>query len=391
MAKAPYLAVVPVVLALAAPLLALACSSEAGSGGPADAQVPVVAPEGGAETGADAAADAVCEGEAAAIREGLDAERAKQKVQHAVIAVETPRCGARVFLAHDPAASPVGEDAVWRVGSVTKTFVSATVLSLVAEGRLGLDDTLDRFVPSYPNAAAISIRMLLNHTSGAYNYTNAPEFSAALEATPKKVYAPAELLAFATAHAPTFEPGKGYGYSNTNYVLLGLVIEKVTGAKVGAAVRARAIGKAGLVRTFFDGEEAVVGQRVPGYAGKTEVTTQFDPSIAWAAGAIVASPGDLLEWVHTLYGTERVLGAASKKELFTWVPGEGYGLGVSEIPARASLGNGRGVGHGGSIFGFLTQAFWFEDTKVGLVTIVDDGRGDPNALSIVALSALRPK
>lgn len=370
-----------------APLVALACSASVGEGA---APSPDAAPTPVADAGAaDAAPDPACDREAATIREGLEAARAKQKLVHAVVGVETPRCGVRVFHADSPTSKDVvTDDSLWRVGSVTKTYVSAAVLSLVAEGKLGLDDPLARFVPTYPNAATITVRSLLNHTSGTYNYTNSPEFSAALGAAPEKKYSGEELLAFATAHPPAFEPGKSWGYSNTNYVLLGLVIEKVTGAKVGAVVRERAIAKAGLAHTFFDGEEPLGGEMTPGYFGRRVVTNELDPSVAWAAGAMVASPRDLLAWLHALYGSDRVLAPASKAELFTWVPEPGYGLGVRQLPESSTAGHGKGVGHGGSIFGFQTYAFWFEDAKTGVVAIAADTAGDADAIGKMALRSL---
>ena len=362
----------------------LACSATVAAPQSNDAG-PIVVADGGA----DAALDAACEAEATAIREGLEAERAKQKVQHAVVAVETARCKARVFRADDPTSQDVvTDDSLWRIGSVTKTFVAATVLNLAAAGKLGLEDTLDKYVPTYPNAPKITVRQLLNHTSGTFNYTNGDEFAAALAANPKKVYSGTDLLAFAAGHPPAFEPGTSWDYSNTNYVLLGLVVEKATGSSIGKMIREHALQKAGLGRTFLAGEEPIAGAMVPGYQAKKDVTNIYDPSVAWAAGAMVASPADLLTWIHALYGSEAVLSAASTKEMLTFVPRSDYGLGVSFIGASSTLGNGRGLGHGGSIFGYQTQAFWFDETKVGVVAIVSDTKGDPNAFSLVALRAI---
>lgn len=376
----------PTALALALAGL-FACSSSS-TAPPADAGP---GSEGGAH-GGDAgteAGDAACATEGATIQQGLDVERARQKLQHAVIGLTTPRCGKRVFLSHDPAAkATVTEASLWRIGSITKTFVSAVILDLAANGKLGLDDTLDKFVPAFPNAAGITVRQLMNHTSGIFNYTTGKEFADALTADPQRKYTGAELLAFATPHPPSFEPGKGWEYSNTNYVLLGLVAEKAGGAPIASMVRARALQKAGLTHTFLDGSEPATGEMTPGFSGKQDVTHLYDPTSAWTAGAMVSTPGDLLDWVDALYGSERVLSAASQAELRTLVPKAGYGLGVEQIPPTNTLGNGAGWGHGGSIAGFQSQAFWFEGSKVSLVTIVDDTKGDPNALSIVALQAL---
>lgn len=349
-------------------------------------------PDGGeppADDGGAAAVDPVCEAQAIAIQKGIDQERKKQKLQHAAVAVATERCKSRVFRSDDPKSEgAASDDSLWRMGSVTKTFVSAAILNLAAAGKLGLDDALDAYVPSFPNASSITVRQLLNHTSGIFNYTESSDFAAALTAEPKRKYTPAELLAFATSETPKFEPGTDWYYSNTNYVLLGLVAEKAAGGTIGEIVREQAIAKASLTRTFFDGEEPLDGALIPGFQAKANVTNLYDPSVAWAAGAMVATPGDLLAWVTTLYGTDEVLSPASKKELFTFVPKGSYGLGVTRLPASVTLGNGAGVGHGGSIFGYQTQAFWFDEAKLGLVSVVSDTGGDPNALSVVVLEAL---
>ncbi|MBX3261909.1 MAG: beta-lactamase family protein [Labilithrix sp.] len=349
-----------------------------------DGETPPAADDGGAP-----AVDPVCEAEAAAIQKGIDEERKKQKLQHAGVAVSTERCKSRVFRSDDPASEDVvSDDSLWRMGSVTKTFVSAAILNLAAAGKLGLDDTLDAYVPTFPNASGVTVRQLLNHTSGIFNYTESSDFLDALTAEPKRKYTPAELLAFAASEAPKFEPGTDWYYSNTNYVLLGLVAEKAAGDAIGTIVREQAIEKAGLTRTFFDGEEPLGGALTPGYHAKTDVTNLNDPSCAWAAGAMVATPGDLLAWIKSLYGTDEVLSPASKKELFTFVAKGSYGLGVIRLPASVTLGNGPGVGHGGAIVGYQTQTFWFDETKVGLVSVVSDTNGDPNALSVVVLEAL---
>jgi D-alanyl-D-alanine carboxypeptidase len=338
------------------------------------------------------AGDPACAAEATAIQAGLDAEVARQKVQHATIGLETPRCGVRVFFGRGAGATAaVTDDSLWRIGSVTKTFVSAVILALAADGKLGLDDAVEGYVPGYPNAPAMTVRQLLDHTSGAYNYTTATAFADALRDAPLAVRTPADLLAFASAQAPTFAPGADWSYSNTNYVMLGMVAEKAGGKPIAELVRSLATSKAGLTHTFLDGAEPVTGDLVPGTQSGVDVTRAFHPSVAWAAGAIVSTPRELLTWIHALYGTDRVLSPASKKQLFTFVPKGGYGLGVSQIPAGATLGNGAGVGHGGSIFGYQTQAFWFEQTKTGLVAIVADTGGDPNALSVVALQAIEKK
>jgi D-alanyl-D-alanine carboxypeptidase len=343
---------------------------------------------GGAST-----TDSVCEAQADAIQGGLDAARDANELKHAAIAVETERCGKRTFLSHDPEAeATVTETSLWRLGSITKTFVSAVILNLASSGKLGLDDALEEYVPTFPDAATITVRQLMNHTSGIFNYSSDEEFLAILSADSGHEFTPMELVGFAASHPLSFEPGEGFAYSNTNYILLGLIAENVEGTNIGAIVRSLAFEKAGLTTTFFAGEEPVVGDFTPGYYGDLDVTFYYDPSVAWASAAIVSTPGDLLTWVHALYGSDGVVDVEAKSELTQFVDTNGYGpygLGVQQMAATASHGNGPGLGHGGTIAGYQAQAFWFDDTKFGLVTLIAETSVDPAPFGALALEALR--
>src|SRR5262245_50277019 len=119
----------------------------------------------------------------------------------------------------------------FRAGSITKSFVSTVVLELVGEGKLALSDTVERRLPGLvPNGDHITVRQLLNHTSGLYNYTDDPDLLRALtNLSSDRVFKPEELLAMATSHPPLFKPGARWSYSNTNYIVLGLIVEAVTG------------------------------------------------------------------------------------------------------------------------------------------------------------------
>ena len=126
------------------------------------------------------------------------------------------------------------------MGSITKTFVSVVVLQLVGEGRLRLDDSVEQWLPGLvPDGDAINVRQLLNHTSGIFNYTDDPDLFNELIADPFRTVTPEQLVAVATAHPPLFEPGTSWSYSNTNYILTGLIIEAVTGRGVQTELQQR--------------------------------------------------------------------------------------------------------------------------------------------------------
>ncbi|RYZ43530.1 MAG: class A beta-lactamase-related serine hydrolase, partial [Myxococcaceae bacterium] len=138
----------------------------------------------------------------------------------------------------EPATGLKVEDRL-RVGSITKSFVAVVALQLQAEGRLSLDAPLATWVPDFPRADRISVRQLLNHTSGAFNYTQSQEFLAQAEASPGKTWTPEELIAYGAAQSPSFEPGARWEYSNTNYILLGHILESVTGTPLAQQLRTR--------------------------------------------------------------------------------------------------------------------------------------------------------
>lgn len=255
---------------------------------------------------------------------------------------------------HGSTGVPAG--GLFRIGSVTKTFVSTLVLMLQAEGRLSLDGRVSDHVSGIPGGDGITVRMLLGHTSGLFNYTEDQAFWEAAETHPPRAFTPRELVAVAAGHAPDFPPGKGFHYSNTNYIVAGMIAEAVGGKPVGAQIRERILVPVGLDHTYFDGEEKVPPGLVSGYErsdhGDIDVTYTEDPSGAWAAGALVSTADDVNRFFAKLLGGE-LLGPAQMQEMTTWTktswPGvPGYGLGLSEHGTPL----GMSYGHVGSIDGY---------------------------------------
>ena len=312
------------------------------------------------------------------------------KSQGAVIAVVTPECrwiGAAGQSTDDVAMSP---EHVLRIGSVTKTYVSARLLQLVADGALSLDDSLDAWLPDLPGGAEITVRQLMNHSSGLFNYTDDGAFIDSVLDDPKAHRPPQELVDVAMAHEPYFAPGTSFHYSNTNYILLGMVVETITGATLGAEIRDSVLAPTELSATFFDGEEEITADLAHGYAeGDFDVSTYFDPSWAWAAGAMVASAGDVADWARNLYGG-RVLGPASKEALFDAIETDnaqiGYGLGVMVF--SPSIAGTDAVGHFGDIPGYHTQMLYLLEQDTAIVSIVNTDGGNPNPLTAGALDIL---
>jgi D-alanyl-D-alanine carboxypeptidase len=309
----------------------------------------------------------------------------------AVLAVSTPDCGKQVLVSSDN--PKITTSSLHRIGSITMTYVSVVILSLVKDGRLKLTDTIDSFGVwpiGAPSQQQITVRQLLNHTSGIYNYTDDSSFDAS------NAYTPAQLVAIAQSNTPYAAPGAAFHYSNTNYVLLGMIAEKVANKTIGALVRERALVPAGLNATFFPGEETVTGTFAPGLSSAgNDVTNAEDPSSSWAAGAMVATPGDVLDWMDALYGG-KVLDTNELSELLDSggtstgdTNGVRYGLGVMEYPAAIAGTTGPSLGHDGAIRGYRSQASYFTQKQTGVVLIGDATDADVNTAFIAVLAALQ--
>jgi D-alanyl-D-alanine carboxypeptidase len=274
---------------------------------------------------------------------------------------------------------------------VTKSFVATVVLQLVAEGRLRLDDRLQQWLPgAVPDGQHITIRQLLNHTSGLADYTD--DLLGPLRAKPTRQayqqmadrrFTPQALVAMAARHRPLFPPGTQFSYSNTNYILLGLVVERVTGDRLAGQLHRRILAPLGLADTELPGSQwRLHGRHLHGYAPPNRAwlpsdgpaglfdVTQSNPSWVWAAGAMISSAADLARFYQALL-SGRLLGPELLTAMQTTVdasevfgPGAGYGLGLIRLP----LGCGGQVwGHGGEIAGYATVAFSARDADHQLV------------------------
>jgi D-alanyl-D-alanine carboxypeptidase len=246
----------------------------------------------------------------------------------------------------------------FRVGSVTKTFVATVVLQLAGEGRLALDDPVERWLPGLmPGGRGMTVRQLLNHTSGLADYAD-DAFVRRLVDDPGRIWAPRELLAIGTGQAPLFPPGGGFSYSSTGYIALGLIVEAASGHALSTELRRRIFAPLHLRSTSFDAQPRIAGRHAHGYTryhgGPRPLDISDVPqSFAWAAGAIVSTTGDLARFYRALL-RGRLLRPALRAEMRTTVAagGQGWGLGIIETPHRC----GPSWGHGGETLGYETNA-----------------------------------
>ena len=256
-----------------------------------------------------------------------------------------------------------------RIGSNTKTFVAVVVMQLVQEGKVGLDEPIETYLPGLikgegVDGSKITVRQLLQHTSGLPEYTDTTPGRSDIFQVKDHYAQPRDLLDTALGKPAAFEPGAQWKYTNTNYLVLGMLVERVSQRPVGEQIDERIVKKLGLSHTYFPapGDRSIKGTHPQGYhlsaGGKLEDITEMDPAWAWAAGAMVSTPSELNTFFQAVFDG-RLLTQASIDEMKKGVdvdsselPGEVYGLGL--IGRSLSCG-GTAWGHGGSIHGYQTD------------------------------------
>jgi D-alanyl-D-alanine carboxypeptidase len=262
-----------------------------------------------------------------------------------------------------------------RVGSLAKTFVAVVVLQLVSEGKLRLDDAVERIVPGLvPAGAGITVRQLLNHTSGIFDYWQDDTFFGQLIADPTQLWPPEKLVEIANRHPLRGRPGENWSYSNTNYILLGRIIEVTTRHPLEVELRARVFDPLKLGHTSFDNSPQMSGSFAHGYALLGEPApvdvTMVNPTAAWAAGGgIVSTAQDVATFYAALMGG-RLLPTPLLDEMLTTVPareGVAYGLGIAEVRVPC----GSGWGHQGEFPGYLNFALSSKDGNRQAIVLVN--------------------
>jgi D-alanyl-D-alanine carboxypeptidase len=289
----------------------------------------------------------------------------------------------------------------FRAGSIVKPFVSVVVLQLAERGRLSLDARLPEVLPAdvvarFPTAADITVRMLLGHRSGLPEW-DTPAVDEQVARDPAKVWKVSEFLDLAAAQPPVFAPGTGFFYSNTNYNLLGLIIERITGRSWRHAVTRRVIRALRLTGTDLPapGDPSIKGQHAHGYAefeGKTIDITRVDPSFAGAAGAsaLVTTVQDLARFLDALFRGRLFRRRATLRQMLDLAAAQGegglvgYGLGIEQyaLPEGIEL-----VGHLGGTAGYRSFVGRVRPLSVTIAFALN-AQDDPTPLVIPVVEAL---
>ncbi|MGD9891362.1 MAG: alpha/beta fold hydrolase, partial [Dehalococcoidia bacterium] len=302
--------------------------------------------------------------DAAALQATVDAAVQEMLVPGAMVLLRTPQGEFTISSGTTElgATIPPSVDTYFRIASNTKTMTAAVIMQLAQEGKLDLSDPVSMYVSNVPNGDIITIAELLEMRSGLYNYTNAPEFAAALDRDPTKAWTRAEVLAIAFARPPNFPPGTAFEYCNTNYELLGQIAEQVDGRPLARAMQARLFGPLGLQRTllparteytlpapythgYLYGSTSVALAGEPPYSPEVRAAaragtllptdyTNLNHSWAEATGGVVSTAGDLATWIESLV-RGRVLDAASQRRWLDSLqpgdPGQQYGYGIADV------------------------------------------------------------
>jgi D-alanyl-D-alanine carboxypeptidase len=394
--------------ALVAAVLAVLVAVAPGLGSRPAAAVPPPATAWGG-TSAGIAALAASSGEvdpklARRLQNRLDRWRERRGAPGVAAAVRLPDGGLWVGVSGlaevSPIARPVRASTPFVIGSVTKTFVAALVLKLQEDGVLSIDDPVSRWLPKYPDGDRITVRMLLNHRSGIFNYFEHRLYPTRVFGRPGHHWKVGQIL---TLKGPTyFAPGKGFRYSNTNYILLGRIVRKATGRAPARLIRERFLEPLGMRDTFFQGDEPIGKRPAQGYwkrqgGGFTGFSdgTWLRPhtsaaTVAWTAGAMVSSIRDLATWTHALYAGD-VLSPESLALMLATHPRHGYGLGVRRVALDGNLG----YGHGGSLRGFVSGIYRLPAQDIEVVMVTNLGlvssAGLLDGLTRIAVKAYAPE
>lgn len=293
----------------------------------------------------------------------------------------------------------------FRIGSLSKLFVATVAMQLMEEGTLDLNAPVGMWLPNVvPAADRMTLRQVMNHTSGLNDYLD-NEFMRHVLRDRQRIWKPAELLAVAVERGSYFQPGAPgrWRYSNTDYVLLGMLIEHVTGNTLAEEVHQRVIDRLKLKHTFFEPDDRVQGPLMRGYAGNSD-WTELHPSYAWGTGSIVSTAEDLTRFGQALFEGQ-LMSPGTLSKMLTFVDagssfglrGLEYGLGVMRYSMAVGAGpDGRprpasarlALGHIGGIGGYRAALWYLPESKITIVAGFNEANVDPVPLPNTVLQAI---
>ncbi|GHO89743.1 serine hydrolase domain-containing protein [Dictyobacter formicarum] len=347
----------------------------------------------------------------------LSAKQRQMRIPGAIIYVDVPGKGTwTTGLGTDnlKTNTPINVKDHIRIGSVTKTMVGTVILQLVQEKKIRLDDPIHKYLPNIKNGQAITIRQLLHMTSGLFDYIEDRSYRQTLDQHPNKAWQPDELVAISMRHAPYLPPGQQYHYSNTNFILLGQLIERVTHTPADVVLQQRIFQPLGMHNTSLPTQKQPImpqpyargymyGSNLqslprPQMTRKEEIridnldrqpnnVTQLNHSFAWTSGGVVSDLEDLKIWARAL-GAGSLLAPEIHKERLSWLPineSASYGLAIANFTGL--------LGHNGSTPGYTSFVAYQPVTKITVITLTNlyiapDGTNPANELAKTVIQTI---
>lgn len=288
---------------------------------------------------------------------------------------------------------PLNAEMVFRLGSITKQFTAAAIMMLVEEGKVALDDEITKFLPDYPTQGTrITVRHLLNHTSGIRSYTGIPGW---MQTRVVNDYSVSELINGFKDEPMDFKPGEEFRYNNSGYILLGAIIEKAAEKTYAEFIKERIFTPLKMTGSLYGEHDAIIQNRVPGYDGSKDQPRNakyLSMTQPYAAGSLLSTVSDLGKWNTALFGG-KVVNPESLKLMITdgkLNDGSSVGYGFGLVPG--DLRGHKAVSHGGGIFGFATHGVYLPDDDIYVAVLANSTFMDPNrvAIKIAALAAGDP-
>jgi D-alanyl-D-alanine carboxypeptidase len=289
----------------------------------------------------------------------------------------------RAFGVRDVATrQPMATDLYMRIGSNSKTFTITAILMLADQGKLGLDDPIDRYVKGVPSGNRITLRQLAQMRSGLHDYSD--DTNKDLPRKPFRQWTPRELVEVAFRHPPLFAPGSAFDYSNTNTVLLGMVVEKVSGQSLASFIEQNILKPEGMTHTLFPAGAEIPSPHSQGYFkmpdGKIVDATDWNPSWGWASGNMISTLDDMRVWARDL-AIGKLISPAMKQQRDQFLPappeGDGalYGL---------ALENQHGwIGHNGNIMSYMVYPYYLPSERITMVVMLNSGVDIPGSWAMM--------
>ncbi len=330
----------------------------------------------------------------------LDEAVAQKKIPGAVIYISTPKGKwlRASGVSNLEEKTPMNPTDGFSIASMSKTFVSVVVLQLVSEGKLDLNRAIKTYLPTnisphIINSSKITVRQLLNHTSGVAEYDVTDDFKqATARRSISQPWTASEAIKYIYDAKPQALPGEKFLYTDTNYILLELIVEKTTGGTLAKAVRSRILEPLGLKHTFTELREPTVGHPATGYGdrnknGKLVSFAEVNDGNGLGDGSLVSNAEDLANFAKALFAKKTLLSPKIMKEMLTFKNNSvsyGYGLGVERFPTPY----GNSFGHTGTAYGFVTFMAYLPSKDTTIIVLLNNQDSDVNSLAIKGLEVV---